>query len=202
MKKQQPLSKINSAAGKGQLFMKKNMRILTIPNGLSFFRFLLIPVYVKLYMNAQSNQDYLFAGMVLGISCITDTLDGWIARRFHQISDLGKILDPVADKVTQCVVLLCMVARYPVLRYVLGLFFIKEAFQLIAGCLYLKKGNQVQGAFFAGKVCTTVLFISMILLMVFPFMPAWGVNLLAGICILAMLAAFWEYIQFYRGKGN
>lgn len=180
--------------------MKRNTQILTVPNLLSFFRFLLIPVYVNLYMRAQSGQDYLFSGLVLGISCITDTLDGWIARRFQQISDLGKILDPVADKVTQFVVLVCMVFRYPVLGYVLGVFLVKEAFQLIAGYLYLKKGNRIRGAFFAGKVCTTVLFISMILLMIFPFMPAWGANLLAGCCILTMLAAWREYIRFYRGK--
>ncbi|MDO5409401.1 MAG: CDP-alcohol phosphatidyltransferase family protein [Lachnospiraceae bacterium] len=179
--------------------MKRNLRIITIPNILSLFRLILIPVYASMYLNAASDQEYLNAGIILSISCITDMLDGWIARRFNQISDIGKILDPVADKLTQGVVLLCMAGKHPILWWVFGLLLIKELFQLIAGYLYLQKGNEVKGAVFSGKICTTVLFVSMILIMIFPSMPELYINCLAGGCIIFMLAAFGEYIHFYLG---
>ena len=117
--------------------MKRNSKILTVPNVLSMFRLVLIPVYVGLYINAQSDRDYLNAGIVLGISCITDLLDGWIARQFNQTSDLGKVLDPIADKLTQAVVLFCMADEHPILWWLLGLLTVKELVQLAAGYFYL-----------------------------------------------------------------
>ena len=87
----------------------RNKNIFTIPNILSIFRLLLLPVIVYTYMN---QKDYVLTGVLLLVSGITDLLDGYIARTFHMISDLGKILDPVADKATQAVVLLCLITRF------------------------------------------------------------------------------------------
>ena len=75
--------------------------ILTIPNLLSLFRLVLIPVYVTIYLNAKETTDYFIAAMILAVSCLTDLVDGKIARHFNMISTLGKILDPLADKATQ-----------------------------------------------------------------------------------------------------
>ena len=82
---------------------KKNWKkdIFTIPNMLSVFRLLLIPVYVAIYLNAQTLTDHLVAGSILAVSCLTDMIDGKIARHFNMISTTGKVLDPLADKLTQ-----------------------------------------------------------------------------------------------------
>ena len=72
-------------------------RIITVPNLLSFFRFCLIPVIIWSYC---VKENPLLAGEILLLSGLTDLADGYIARRFHMISNLGKILDPVADKLT------------------------------------------------------------------------------------------------------
>ena len=72
--------------------------LLTIPNMLSLFRLLLIPVYIHMYLKADDSLDYYLAGTVLGISCLTDLIDGKIAREFNMISNTGKVLDPLADK--------------------------------------------------------------------------------------------------------
>lgn len=85
-------------------------KIFTIPNLLSLFRLCLIPVIIRLYC-AQHN--YLRTTLVLTISGITDIADGIIARKFHMISDFGKIFDPVADKLTQIAMLFCLVTRFP-----------------------------------------------------------------------------------------
>ena len=87
----------------------RNKNIFTIPNILSMFRLLLLPVIVYTYLN---QKDYVLTGTLLVISGLTDLLDGYIARTFNMMSDLGKILDPVADKATQAVVLLCLMTRF------------------------------------------------------------------------------------------
>ena len=113
---------------------RKARRIITIPNLLSLFRLLLIPVYAMLYVHAETAKDYLLSGAILALSCITDLFDGLIARRFDQISNLGKALDPIADKATQGVMLLCVADRHPVLWWLFGFFALKEGFQLVMGC--------------------------------------------------------------------
>ena len=113
--------------------------IFTIPNLLSLFRLALIPVYMNVYMNAVESWHYFTAGAILAVSCITDLIDGKIARRYHMISTVGKVLDPVADKAAQFTLTLCLSMNYPVLRPVLILFVIKEGFQLIVGIIHFRK---------------------------------------------------------------
>ena len=139
--------------------------IFTIPNLLSLLRLVLIPVYVSLYLDGNHNQ--LAAG-ILAFSCLTDLLDGYIARRFHMVSDLGKFLDPLADKITQLSVLLCLATRYLLLRALIPLFVIKEILQCTLAYLHFRNGKTLNGALFAGKISTAVLFISLILLMAIP----------------------------------
>ena len=101
----------------------RNKDIFTIPNILSMFRLLLLPVIVYMYMN---QKDYVLTGTLLVISGVTDLLDGYIARTFNMMSNLGKILDPVADKATQAVVLLCLVTRLDGLLFLLYAFLLKN----------------------------------------------------------------------------
>lgn len=174
--------------------------VFTIPNILSLFRLTLIPVYVDIYLNAAAIQDYFLAGSILTVSCLTDMVDGFIARRFHMISTLGKILDPVADKLTQFTLTVCLSIRYPVLRIVLVLFVIKESFQCIVGFLYLHKGKMLSGALPAGKVCTTVLFVSFIILVLLPELKPEFVKAIALTDTVFLSYAFMHYFFAYFGK--
>ena len=124
------------------MFIKNwKKEIITIPNLLSLFRLTLIPVYISIYLNAKTAADYYLAAAILAVSCLTDLIDGKIARHFNMISTLGKILDPLADKLTQFTLIVCLTVKYPILKYLVSLFVLKESFQLIAGCLNLKKGK-------------------------------------------------------------
>ena len=174
--------------------------ILTIPNLLSLFRLLLIPVYVTIYLNATETWHYYVAAAILAISCLTDLVDGQIARRFNMISNLGKLLDPIADKATQFALIICLATRYGAMLFLIILFVLKEGFQLIAMGLNLRKGKALDGALMSGKVCTTVLFVTLILMVMLPAMPAHIGNLMICIDIVFMLIAFGDYVMAYYGK--
>ena len=182
------------------LFKDWKKEILTIPNMLSLFRLVLIPIYVAIYLNAQSNSDYILAATILAVSCLTDLIDGKIARHFNMISNLGKLLDPVADKATQFTLIVCLSIRYNVLWYLMGLFVLKEGFQLIAGGLRLRKGRMLKGAQLTGKICTTILFISLILMVMIPNLDIQTVNILALVDACFMIIAFVDYIIVYFRK--
>lgn len=174
--------------------------ILTIPNLLSFFRLALIPVYMSIYLNAQETKDYLLAGSILAVSCLTDLVDGKIARAFNMITTFGKFLDPLADKLTQFALLLCLAIRYPVLWAVFMLFVLKELFQLFAGIIAARHGYILKGALFSGKVCTTVLFCSLVAMVVFPHIQTATISLIAMVDGVFLMVAFADYFITYLGK--
>lgn len=176
--------------------------ILTIPNLLSLFRLMLIPVYMVIYLNATEMRDYITAAVILAVSCLTDLIDGKIARKFNMISTVGKILDPLADKATQFTLIICLSVKYPVLWNLVILFVVKESFQLIAGLITLRKGRMLTGALITGKVCTTILFVSLIVLILIPEIGKSVVNVITIVDAVFMLIAFADYIHAYFGHGN
>lgn len=176
--------------------------VLTIPNMLSLFRLVLIPVYMVIYLHAEDTKDYVLAGIVLAASCLTDLVDGKIARKFNMITTVGKFLDPLADKATQFALLICLAARYSVLWTVLALFVLKELFQLVAAIWAARKGRVLKGALYSGKVCTTVLFTSFVAMVVFPQLNSAIVNTIALVDGLFLMVAFADYFLTYLGRDS
>lgn len=171
--------------------------ILTIPNLLSLFRLLLIPVYVTIYLNAEEPIHYTIAGLIMAVSCLTDMIDGKIARHFNMISTVGQILDPIADKATQFTLIICLAVEYPFIWAIAGLFVLKEGFQLIAGFVFLRRGKMLKGALMTGKVCTTVLFVSLIAIVLFPDLDSKVITALTIIDGIFMIVAFADYVRTY-----
>lgn len=176
--------------------------IFTIPNLLSFFRLILIPVYMVIYINAQQTRDYILAGSILAVSCLTDMVDGKIARKFNMITTFGKFLDPLADKITQFTLIICLALRYPILWAISVLFFVKELFQLIAGILAANRGYILKGALITGKVCTTVLFVSLVTLVLFPNISNIAVSIIALTDGAFLLIAFADYFRTYTERSS
>lgn len=171
----------------------KKKDILTLPNLLSLVRLLLIPVIVLLYI-----KEHHYASVALIIlSAATDIVDGWIARHFNMISDFGKFLDPVADKLTQLAMLSCLVIRYPWSVALVGLLVIKELFQLTFGLIVLKKTDVMNSAKWFGKVNTVVLYASMILLFLLPNIPNTAATIILTICGITMLCSMILYGRFF-----
>jgi len=174
--------------------------VFTIPNLLSALRLMLIPVYTTAYLRARTPGEHLAAAMILALSCLTDLADGWIARRFHMTSIVGRVLDPAADKATQLTLTLCLSLKHPALRRVLWLLILKESFQLTAGVLALRRGRMLEGALLCGKVSTAIFFASLVVLVLFPGLPREVVSLIAWIDSGLLAMSLWGYILVYLRK--
>lgn len=174
--------------------------VLTIPNLLSLLRLVMIPIYIRMYLSASGPGQFFGAAALMSASCLTDLLDGWIARRFHMVSTLGKILDPLADKLTQLSMALSLSITYPALKTVLALFIVKELGQLALAVVHLTRGYMLPGALMAGKVCTAVLFISFIFLALSPKVPADAVNIIVLTDGSLLVFSFISYLFAYLGR--
>ncbi len=167
-------------------------KIITIPNILSFFRLCLIPVIIWLYIG---EKNYLWAGIVLILSGATDLADGFIARHFHMISDLGKVLDPVADKLTQAAMLFCLCTRFPLMILPLVLMIVKEGFMGISGIMIIRKTGSVFGADWHGKAATVLLYAAMIVHVFWYEVPVLVSDLMIGACSLMIVISLLLYAK-------
>ena len=173
---------------------KYQKKIVTIPNILSFFRICLIPVIIWLYCKKQDN---VMTTLVLVLSGLTDVVDGIIARHFGMISDLGKVLDPVADKLTQLATLICLLTRFPFMLLPIIVLVVKEISAAIMGGMAIKKTRVVNGAVWHGKVTTVLLYLMMFLHLIWIGIPAVVSNTLIIICTAMMFIS-----AFFYGKRN
>ncbi|MEH2935797.1 CDP-alcohol phosphatidyltransferase family protein [Oscillospiraceae bacterium 21-37] len=135
---------------------------LTIPNALSCMRILLVPFFAWCFLRG----SLTWAAALLVLSGLTDMFDGLIARKCNQITELGKILDPFADKLTQGVVALCLAIRFPMIGPLLGLFIAKELLMLCCALVLLKKRRRPGGAKWYGKVATVMFYVSVSVIVV------------------------------------
>ena len=169
----------------------------SIPNILSYFRLALIPVYFYVYFDAQDAEGYFKAAVIIGISGLTDMLDGFIARHFNQITDWGKFIDPVADKLTLASIALSLAFRFPLMCAVFALYLVKEGYMLVMGAVMLRQGSRMDGARWYGKVCTAVTYGVTCSLLVVPNMPRRVSNGLICLCMAVTVMAFIGYVNFY-----
>src|SRR5699024_8385431 len=157
------------------------------------------------YASEIENKRYWLTGVLL-LSAVTDFLDGKIARRWNMVSEIGKILDPIADKLTQCVLIVCLLSEYPLLRAVFALFLVKEILVAAAGYKVLEKTEHNDGAMWYGKVNTAVFYAVMVILIFIPWIPYSLANVLIAVSGCFMLLAFVMYIRKFsrilRGKSG
>ena len=176
---------------------------MNVPNALSLVRIVLLPVFILLYLASENHPKLLYWALgILVLSGVTDSLDGIIARKFNQITDLGKILDPLADKLTQVTVVLCLALRYPNVLYLAVICLIKELTQAVGGLFLLHRGEKINGARWFGKVSTFTFYGVMALFVAWGIvwkepMPNWLQIALVLLVALLMLFAFFRYILIF-----
>ena len=158
------------------LKLKDNIKIIfegcmTIPNLMSLIRIFLIPVFAVLYI-----KGYIWWSVaVLAASGVSDFLDGKIARRFNQVSTLGKLLDPVADKLTIFAIAIVLFIQFKnahsesmkAFAWVFLLFIVKDIVMILGAALIIALGARPGAAEIYGKVATFVFYIVMILIIGF-----------------------------------
>ena len=179
--------------------MKRDIRreYFSIPNLMGYFRILLVPVYLFLYLRAQSPGEYYGAAGVMLLSFLSDFLDGKIARKFNMVTEFGKILDPIADKITQGAMALSFAFRYPAMGVLLLVFCLKEATLGITGLLMMRRGYRMGGARLHGKICTAVLDLVMFLALALPQLSYLAVNLLVCAAVSVMAVSLFLYLRLY-----
>lgn len=186
---------------------------LTVPNLLTVIRIMLIPVFALLFYKGY----FVWAVFTLFLSGLSDSLDGKIARRFNQVSDLGKVLDPVADKLTQITIAIMLFLEFrsadnSTLRafsWVFLFFLLKEGIMVIGGAVMLAKGIRPGAAEILGKIATFVFYSSMLLIIAFGpgigafvrnsenpalVLPDWAVMTLVLLSALLTFMALLGYI--------
>ena len=163
-------------------YIKEN---LTVPNFLSFIRIVIILPMAKSLLR----QDYITAGIMLLISAVSDTLDGFIARKFNQVTQLGKILDPIADKLTLISLVICINIIYPDILLFVVCLFIKEMLMLSGGAVLLNFRIRPPAAKWYGKISTVIFYVSVITLVVLKAL--WGyTNRALTVTLLAVTTVF------------
>ncbi len=174
-------------------------QFLTVPNLLSYLRLLLIPPIVWLYCVEES---YTAAAWIMAISAATDVVDGWIARHYNLVTDWGKIIDPIADKLTQIAICVCLAWRFMAVRFMLVLLIAKEIYMGIIGLVFIHKTDSVEGAVWYGKMTSVLFFLVALLLILFPGMPEALVISLVSIesasIVLSMLLYTTRYLRLYH----
>ena len=166
---------------------------MSIPNILSIFRLLLIPFFTY-YMICK--EDMVIAGILLVVSGVTDYFDGFVARKFNMTTNLGKILDPLADKFTQLFAAISLaVYGYTVMWFLAAFLFLKDLMLLIGGImLYQKKDGMLPSNMF-GKIATFVFYVAVVLLTLFEQQLGENIKyVIAFAIVFVCLLAFVSYV--------
>lgn len=147
--------------------------LFTVPNFITYFRFVLIAPFVYFFLN----ENYIMSAACIAASGLSDCFDGFFARKLNQVTPLGKILDPIADKLTLFAVAICIVIYMPNTLPILALLVLKDVLMLLGGMDLVKRGITPPAAKWYGKIGTIVFYFS--------------------ICIIIFLEAAFEYENIY-----
>ncbi|MDR2909292.1 MAG: CDP-alcohol phosphatidyltransferase family protein [Oscillospiraceae bacterium] len=171
-----------------------------IPNIISGIRILLIPVFVFFMLK----EETVCAGSVLVISGLSDLLDGFLARRYGWTSQLGKVLDPFADKLTQVSVCLVLAVRLPRFWPFFVFLLLKDTAMLVLGAFLWRKKVKIEGSRWFGKLTTVLFYAAMILIVFIPAMPgglaAGLLTLVAGCALMAGLRYIPDFKRYNRQR--
>lgn len=157
--------------------------VLTIPNMMSMFRILLIPAMIAAYTKYRNVTVTILLLIVSGFS---DVADGWVARKFDMVSDFGKVLDPIADKLTQLALMLCLVFGRPHMWYLVILLVVRETIMFFSGLISFYRTGEVSGAEWHGKLATCVIYTTMVLHILWVNIPDGISDLLLLLCAVVM----------------
>ena len=175
----------------------QEVSFMNVPNILTIFRLLLIPVFVIVFFSSLTH-NFIFAILIFLIAGATDFLDGYIARKYKLVTDWGTILDPFADKLMLFAVLSCLVISSYIPLWVLLVVLAKDLFMIIMGTILYTKGTIIPSNIF-GKVSTIFFYLS---ILIFSFDESIGLYLIyisVASAILALSNYFVVYSKNHKG---
>ena len=174
---------------------------MNIPNTLSLLRLTLIPVFILIFFLAPDSR--WFAGIIVMVSGLTDILDGHIARKYNMITALGRVLDPLADKLTQISAFVCAAVTDLIPWWAVILFVAKELFMLICGAIIFSRYSDVPPSNYFGKFSALFFFVITIAIIMFPMQYAYTLAMVIAALALnyAALAIYFVTIRVSLRKG-
>ena len=177
--------------------MQKFLR--QIPNMLSVIRLLMIPLFAVLYFS--DNSVYLTAGIYI-LAWATDILDGWLARHFGWITELGKILDPLADKAMQFIAALCFTITDRIFLFLLIPLVIKELTMLVGALIIIRTQKLVEPSHWYGKFASAFIFVCSVVLILIRNNAVLNTVLCFMMLAVMLFALVMYYIKDFKGKYN
>ncbi len=176
----------------------------TIPNWLCFIRIALIPVFSVLFVKG----IYLWAFIAMIVAALTDVFDGKIARKYNMVSNLGKILDPIADKLSQMAIVIILIVKFwsndGIVKYIFFLFIIKELLMICGGAILMAKGMRPTAAEVWGKAATVVFYVFMITIIAIgsadgPLVGVWFIKQLPQTVttVMVIIAAVMAFVSLF-----
>lgn len=172
---------------------------MNIPNVLSLIRLILVPFFPIAFFS-QVPHGRRYAILIYAVASFTDVLDGFIARHYHMVSRLGRILDPLADKLMAATVLACITVAGIVPLWAVVIFFCKEALMGLGALTLYRKMDDVIPSNWLGKSAGAMFFIICVCLLLFPQIPPAGATLLICVALALNIAAFLNYLWLYIQK--
>ena len=186
----------------------EKQKVLNIPNILTVIRILLAPAFAALYLN----KFYITAAIILVLCGFTDVLDGVIARKFNLITTLGKILDPIADKLTQAIIIVCLTINHydhedSLLIFVLILLFAKEFTMLLGAIVLFKSGTRPSESKWWGKLGTVMIYVLFVVILLqdiltIKYIPVIAINVLCVITAICLLFSLFNYYPIFKEIQN
>lgn len=174
--------------------------VFNVPNTLSFLRILLVPFMAYFLLSGQ----IFLAFLMVALSGLSDAFDGYFARKLNQVTELGKMLDPIADKLTQVVATVCIAIKFPQLIAILVVFVVKEVLMSIGASYLMHKNKKPGAARWYGKAATIMFYFSIAVIVLMDafltvetqvFYIVSGI--LLGITAVLMLYAFVRYTMIF-----
>ena len=179
----------------------KSKSICTIPNILTSFRIILIPFIIWFYFDERIAAHIYISISLIVLSGITDIADGFIARKYNMISDVGRVLDPIADKLTQFSIAICLIKTHPLIVSVVAVIFVKEMATLIGAIIFINKVKTTPQAQWWGKMTTVVIYLTILFFIICDLLeytaPAAVEVTVIAANIGCMVFAFLNYLLVY-----
>ncbi len=157
-------------------FRKLFTNVWNIPNVLTMLRIILIPVFVAVFFSTPHDRDKIAALVIFAAASITDMFDGMLARKLNQITDFGKLFDPLADKVMVVTAMVCqaLIGVFPWIAIII--VGVKELIMMLGGIFMLSK-NVVVYSNYVGKTAQVFFIASLLLSFFHPSLAAGNVCL-------------------------
>ena len=180
---------------------------MTTASKITLARIALIPAFMAALYYSHLNpgsKRLMLAVAIFILASVTDFVDGYVARHYNQVSDFGKFIDPVADKLTQLAMILCLLAKYAGMQGLVILMVLKESFLFAFSYVTFKKTGVVNSARWYGKATTALLYAVMVVLFLFPNIPVTVADTLIFLCgaMIFVSMVLYSRLFFMSLKGN